>query len=96
LDLGALMLAAYRGTVDDEGESETDAIAEVERIMAGDYGPRLEDCSFAVNEDSRIAGASMISLWEGGPSLTYMVVHPDVRRRGPRYFPHGRQVETPW
>jgi hypothetical protein len=32
--LGALMLPAYRGTVD-EGESEADAIAEVERTLAG-------------------------------------------------------------
>ena len=80
--LGALMLAAYRGTVDDEGESEADAIAEVERTLAGDYGPLLEDCSFAVDEGSRIAGASMVTLWEGDPFLTYVVVHPDMKRRG--------------
>jgi ribosomal protein S18 acetylase RimI-like enzyme len=80
--LGALMLAAYRGTVDDEGESEADAIAEVERTLAGDYGPWLEDCSFAVDEGSRIEGASMVTLWEGDPFLTYVVVHPDMKRRG--------------
>jgi ribosomal protein S18 acetylase RimI-like enzyme len=80
--LGALMLAAYRGTVDEEGESEADAIAEVERTMAGDYGPWLEGCSFAVDGGSRIAGASMVTLWEGDPFLTYVVVHPDMKRRG--------------
>jgi ribosomal protein S18 acetylase RimI-like enzyme len=80
--LGALMLAAYRGTVDDEGESEADAIAEVERTLAGDYGPFLEDCTFAVDEGSRIAGASIVTLWEGDPFLTYVVVHPDMQRRG--------------
>jgi ribosomal protein S18 acetylase RimI-like enzyme len=80
--LGALMLAAYRGTVDDEDESEADAIAEVERTLAGGYGLWLEDCSFAVDEGSRIAGASIVTLWEGNPFLTYVVVHPDMKRRG--------------
>ena len=80
--LGALMLAAYRGTADDEGESEADAVAEVERTLAGDYGPLLEDCSFVVHEGSRIVGASMVTLWEGDPFLTYVVVHPDMKRRG--------------
>jgi ribosomal protein S18 acetylase RimI-like enzyme len=80
--LGALMLAAYRGTVDDECESEADAIAEVERTLAGDYVPLLDDCSFALDEGPRIAGASMITLWEGDPFLTYVFVHPDMKRRG--------------
>jgi ribosomal protein S18 acetylase RimI-like enzyme len=80
--LGALMVAAYRGTADDEGESEADAVAEVERTLAGDYGPLLEDCSFAAHEGSRIVGASMVTLWEGDPFLTYVVVHPDMKRRG--------------
>lgn len=36
--VGTLMMAAYRGTIDDEGETEADAIAEVERVVAGAYG----------------------------------------------------------
>jgi len=80
--LGALMLAAYRGTVDDEGETEADAVAEIERTLSGEYGPFQADCSFAVDEGPRVLGASMISLWEGEPILTFVVVHPDVKRRG--------------
>jgi ribosomal protein S18 acetylase RimI-like enzyme len=80
--LGTLMLAAYRGTVDDEGETEADAVAEVERTLSGEYGPFQDDCSFAVDEGHRVLGASMISLWEGEPILTFVVVHPDVKRRG--------------
>ena len=80
--LGPLMLAAYRGTVDDEGETEADAVAEVERTLSGEYGPFQADCSFAVDEGHRVLGASMISLWEGEPILTFVVVHPDVKRRG--------------
>jgi hypothetical protein len=35
LALGALMLADHRNTVDDEGETEADAVAEVEATLAG-------------------------------------------------------------
>jgi hypothetical protein len=41
---GSLLLSAYRGTVDDDGETE-DAVAEVERTLAGKYGSFLEGCS---------------------------------------------------
>jgi len=80
--LGALMLAAYRETVDDEGETEADAVAEVERTLAGEYGPFLADCSIAVDDDARIGGASLVTLWDGRPILAHLVVHPEAKRRG--------------
>lgn len=80
--LGDLMLAAYRGTVDDEGETEADAVAEVERTLSGEYGPFLTDCSIAVDDDARIGGASLVTLWDGRPILAHLVVHPEARRRG--------------
>lgn len=76
------MLAAYRGTVDDEGESEADAVAEVERTMGGEYGPLLDDCSFVVEDRERIVGASMATLFESDPFLTYLIVDPEMQRRG--------------
>ena len=77
------MLAAYRGTVDDEGESESDAVAEVERTMVGEYGQFLSDCSLVVEDDAgRLAGASLVTLLESDPCLTYVVVHPEMQRRG--------------
>ena len=76
------MLVAYRGTVDDEGESEPDAIAEVERTMGGEYGPLLDDCSFVVEDRERIVGASMTTLFDSDPFLTYLVVDPEMQRRG--------------
>lgn len=79
--LGALLLAAYRGTVDDEGETESDAIDEVERTMEGEYGSFLPECSFAVEDGHRIVGASMATLVESEPFLAYVVVHPDRQRR---------------
>jgi ribosomal protein S18 acetylase RimI-like enzyme len=81
--LGVLMLVAYRGTVDDEGETEADAVAEVERTMEGEYGPLLPDCSFVVEDDGgRIVGASMVTLFESDPFVTYVVVDPRMMGRG--------------
>jgi len=80
--LGALMLAAYRDTVDDEGETEADAIAEIERTMEGSYGAPLHDCSFVVEDGNRIVGASMVTLFESDPFLTYLIVDPQMKRRG--------------
>jgi ribosomal protein S18 acetylase RimI-like enzyme len=80
--LGALMLAAYRGTVDDEGESEADAVAEVERTLEGGYGPPLGEGSLVVEDGGRIVGASMTTLFESDPFLTYLVVDPGMKRRG--------------
>jgi ribosomal protein S18 acetylase RimI-like enzyme len=76
------MLAAFRGTVDDEGESEADALAEVEQTLRGEYGPLLDDASFVVEEGDRIVGASMTTLFESDPLLTHLVVDPGMKRRG--------------
>lgn len=76
------MLAAYRGTVDDEGESEADAVAEVERTMEGGYGPLLGDGSLVIEDGRRMVGACMTTLFESDPFLTYLVVDPEMQRRG--------------
>jgi ribosomal protein S18 acetylase RimI-like enzyme len=80
--LGELMLAAYRGTVDDEGETREDAVAEIEQALAGSYGPFASDASFAVEGDDGLLGASLVAIWESRPLLLYLVVHPDAKRRG--------------
>jgi ribosomal protein S18 acetylase RimI-like enzyme len=80
--LGTLMLSAYRGTVDDEGETLEEATAEVERTLAGDYGPFLADCSFRANDGRSIVGACMVTLWERHPLVAHIVVHPDAQRKG--------------
>ena len=66
--VGALMLAAYRGTVDDEGKTEADAVAEVERTMDGEYGRYLSDCSFVVEDAGRPVGASLARCSKGIPA----------------------------
>jgi ribosomal protein S18 acetylase RimI-like enzyme len=80
--VGTLLLAAYRGTVHDEGETKSDAIAEVENTIDGAYGPFLREASFVVEEGGRSVGASLVTLNESLPFLAHLVVHPDMQRRG--------------
>ena len=80
--IGELMLAAYRGTVDDEGESLEDAVAEVERVFEGAYGPFVFEASFVVDDEGDPVGASLVALWESRPLLLYLVVRPEMKRRG--------------
>jgi len=83
--IGELMLAAYRGTVDDEGETLGDAVAEVDRVLAGSYGPFLFVASFVVERGgpgTGLVGASLAALWESRPLLLYLVVRPEMKRRG--------------
>jgi ribosomal protein S18 acetylase RimI-like enzyme len=80
--IGTLLLAAYRGTVHDEGETESDAVAEVKSTIDGAYGPFLHEASFVVEEGGRSLGASLVTLYESLPFLAHIVVHPDMQRRG--------------
>ena len=76
------MLAAYRGTVDDEGENDEDAVAEVERTLEGEYGPLIADCSFLASHEGRVVAASLVVLSEDRPLLAHLVVEPEMSRKG--------------
>jgi ribosomal protein S18 acetylase RimI-like enzyme len=80
--LGELMLAAYRGTVDDEGETLEEAVGEVEQVLDGSYGPFASDASFVAERGDGLAGGSLVAVWESHPLLLYLVVRPEAKRRG--------------
>ncbi|WXG44656.1 MAG: GNAT family N-acetyltransferase [Promethearchaeati archaeon SRVP18_Atabeyarchaeia-1] len=82
--LGELMLGAYRGTVDDEGETLDDAISEVQGTINGKYGPFLQECSFLVEEDGRATAACMVTWWApmDSPLLAFSMTLPGYKNRG--------------
>ena len=85
--LADLMLDAYRGTVDYNGETIEDARAEIDRTLAGYYGPFAPDCSFAVEESGALQSATLVALLDEGlvdptPLLAYSMTRPRSRRRG--------------
>ena len=54
-DLAILLYAAFRGTIDDEGEPFSAAVREIEKTMAGDYGRLIPECSFVIESGAFIA-----------------------------------------
>ncbi len=80
--LAALLLVAYRGTVDDDGETLGDALAEIDRTLGGAYGPYLERCSFLAEDAGRVVAASLVTRWTEAPLLAFVMVDPGFQRRG--------------
>jgi ribosomal protein S18 acetylase RimI-like enzyme len=80
--LAPLLLASYRGSVDDEGEDLEGATGEVERTLTGVYGPLLADASFVAVDGDRPVGAVLVTLWEERPLIAHVVVDPAVKRVG--------------
>lgn len=80
--LAALMFDAYHGTIDDEGETPDDARAEVQRTLDGAHGDFLPGCSFSVEEGGRMLAATLVTLWQDAPLLSFVMTHPEAKGRG--------------
>jgi predicted GNAT family acetyltransferase len=80
--LAHLMLAAYRGAADDEGESIAEALQEVDDVLVSANRPFLPEASFVIEVDAAFASASLVSLFRGAPLITHLMTHPRYKRRG--------------
>jgi GNAT superfamily N-acetyltransferase len=89
LPLARLMLAAYRGGVDDEGESEADALAIVRDTFDGRVGPYLPHCSFARWRGDAMIAAAVVTVFQGMPMIAFCVTDPAHQRQG-----HGEALIT--
>jgi len=83
-DLAILLYAAYRGTIDDEGETFADALAEIDKLFAGGYGEFLPDCSFVIEQGEFLASASLVTWWDphDAPLVAFTMTRPEARGRG--------------
>jgi ribosomal protein S18 acetylase RimI-like enzyme len=80
---GNLLYAAYRGGVDDAGETPSDAIVEAQELLAGKYGPVLMSSSFVKVDGIYLAAATVVvRLEENIALLAYALTAPIYRRRG--------------
>ncbi len=80
--LAQLVLDAYQGTIDDEGETLDDARATIAQLFAGDFGTMLWACSEVVERDGRLVAATMITLYAGAPFVAFTMTRPAWQRRG--------------
>ncbi len=83
-DLAILLYAAYRGTIDDDGETFADAQAEIAKTFSGAYGRFLPEASFLIREGEFILSACLISWYEPtqSPFVVFMMTRPEFKGRG--------------
>ena len=77
--LGQLMLDAYMGTIDDEGEGLAEAYDEVEAYF--DDAPLLA-ASYIAFVDEAAVSAILLSVWRGDPLVGYVMTHPAYKNQG--------------
>ncbi|MCI0342868.1 MAG: GNAT family N-acetyltransferase [Planctomycetales bacterium] len=82
--LGRLLHAAYRGTVDDEGETEEDAFLEACATIGGRYGAFLRTASFLHEDSGAPRSATLVSFFEPirRPLLAFSITDPGWQNRG--------------
>ena len=80
--LATLLLEAYRGTIDDEGETPEETRSVVRQLFDGAFGPMLWSVSEVVEDGGRLVAATMITLWEDRPFVAFTVTAPSHQRRG--------------
>lgn len=82
--LGKLMLEAYKGTVDYDGESLEDSIGEIKGTLEGKYGTLIGPASYIieVNDVSAAAVIFTINEKEKLPLLTFAMTHPNFKNQG--------------
>ena len=80
--LARLMLEAYRGTVDDEGETLDDAIGVIDALMAGEFGDVDPDASVVYGDSAHPIAATLVTHHRGRPLLAFSMTHPGSQRRG--------------
>ena len=76
--LADLMLDAYRGTIDDEGEDLDDALTAVDRYLTG----MEHEHSFVVNEGDRVVAMAFATVVDGVHYVDPIVVATDRKRTG--------------
>jgi GNAT superfamily N-acetyltransferase len=81
--LGRLYYNAYRGAIDDIGQSPADALNEARETLAGYFGRFLADCSFVLDGHDGLAGATLVTEASDDTALlAEVMVHPGYRGRG--------------
>lgn len=82
--LAQLMLDAYRGTLDDDGETLDEARQEVAGYLAGRDGPPLLACSWLAWSGSQVSGACLAGWWAAreAPLIAYALTRAAEKGHG--------------
>ncbi len=80
--LASLMLAAYKETVDYDGETLEDALFQIRGVFQGKFGSFQELSSFAIEEEGRFLSAIIITIWQGRPLVAFSMTRPECKNMG--------------
>ena len=80
--LGLLAYAAYRGSVDDNGEHEAWHVADLTAALEDEYGRLMTPVSRAVPAGDALVAAAIFTWWDDLPLLAFCLTHPDHRGQG--------------
>ena len=80
--LGTLAFAAYRGTVDDAGETLEQQHEEICATISGRHGPLDVTASFVAADPGALAGATLVTTWQDRPLLAFALVSPAWQGQG--------------
>lgn len=81
--LATLMMAAYVGTIDyDEGETEADALVEIQATLSGKKGPYLNEFSRVLERSDELVSATLIIRWRGLPFVAFTMTTASHKRQG--------------
>ncbi len=80
--LARLLHVAYRGTLDDEGETLADTETIVGQLFGGVFGTLLGSVSEVIEAPPALLAATLVTLWQGLPLVAFVVTAPEHRRQG--------------
>ncbi|MCC2315607.1 GNAT family N-acetyltransferase [Cellulomonas xiejunii] len=81
-EMAPLMLASYRGTPDDEGETLEDTVEVLAGAMRGAFGPWLPDASFVSRDGGKRVGAAFTAMDGAEPFIAFLFTLPEASGRG--------------
>lgn len=76
------MLDAYRGSIDDAGETLEEAIGETEKLLRGEYGRFDAAASELILCEGRPIAATLVTHYGQLPLIAFSLTDPAWRRRG--------------
>lgn len=80
--LASLLLDAYRGSIDDDGETLADARAEVAGYFTGAAGEPHLEASFVAIDGAKLVSACLVCLDDGLPLIAYAFTAAGWKGRG--------------
>ena len=76
--LAQLLLDAYAGSVDDEGETFDDALQLLHDAASGEMGAPLRDAWLAIDDEAgHPMSIVLTTIWWGTPFAIFVITHPD-------------------